>query len=195
VAGEKEGAPALLPPGTQVTMELSAEKAPLLKVAGKVPAEPLLSLLTAALPAPAAEDARPEDKMFGHTAKKSPDDEWTPDTAAVAAAFKKRGFTGETPAFKTRARLTDVTDWDEIPCIVVKGDVAIKPCTFTAAGAKPAATDGSVTFASEYYLPLDPALPVVREKSETRVSSQSTAAGGTVKTEKVTWVTRTVKRK
>lgn len=194
-AGEKEGAEALVPAGTEITMELTKERAPLLKVGGKAPAEPLLSLLKFALPTPAVEDVRPEDQMFGHADKKAEDDEWTPNTAIVAAAFKKKGFTGAESAFTNSANLVEVTDWDNVPCILVKGKVAIKPCTIALAGAKPASAEGSLTFSSEYYLPLDAGLPLLREKTETRQSFEAKAAAGTVKTEQVTWVTRTLKKK
>ncbi len=188
VAGEKPDAATLLPAGSVVTVELTPAKAPLLKVGEKVPAEPLLSLLSAALPAPATEDARPEDKLFGSADKKSPDDEWKPEPAVVAAAFKKKGVTAETTAIETRARLTEVTDWDDIPSILVKGNVTIKPCTIPVPGSQSGAP-GKVTFVSEYYLPLDATLPVAREKTETRFTAETAGS------EKLVWVTRMLKKK
>ena len=127
VAGEKAGAAVLIPPGGEISVELDRSKVPVLKVNGKPAAEPLLSLLRVALPGPATEDARLDDQMFGPADKKAEGDEWPPNTVVIAAAFKKKGFTGLDSGIKARARLTEITDWDEIPCILVKGDVTINP--------------------------------------------------------------------
>ena len=197
VAGEKAGAKEYLPAGTEITMELDKARSPLLKVNGKPVAEPLLSLLKVALPSPASEDARADDLMFGHNDKKAEEDEWQPDVALVTTAFKKLGFTGEASAMKSRARLTEITDWDDVPCILVKGDVTIKPCSVPEVPADAAKKEGRMSFNSEYYLPLDVSLPMVREKRVTSTSATYTPQGGTstVSVEKMTSVARTLLKK
>jgi hypothetical protein len=197
VAGEKAGAEVLIPAGGEITVELTSSKAPLLKVNGKSAPEPLLSLLKTALPGPVTDDTRPDDAMFGSAAKKAEEDEWKPDITAVTAEFKKRGFTGDASAIKSRARLTELTDWEGVPCILVKGDVTIDPCAIPEVPAGAAIKQSRMSFQAEFYLPLDTGLPVAREKRQISESATFTPPGGaiSVNTEKLTAVSRTLARK